>query len=161
VLDVGCGPGTNASRFADADYVGLDINERYLAIARSRYAGRFVQADLESADLSTLGLFDLILVNSFLHHLPDPAVIRVLAQLRRLLEPDGRIHILELVLPDRPSLARMMAKLDRGRYARSVTDWKALFAAHFEPSSIEPYQFGGGLWSMVYFQGKAKSCVSR
>src|SRR5947207_5264759 len=62
VLDVGCGPGTNAGRFAGAEYVGVDINEHYLSIARSKYAGRFIQADLEDADLRALGRFDTILV---------------------------------------------------------------------------------------------------
>src|SRR5262249_30274864 len=65
VLDVGCGPGTNSARFAAADYVGVDINDRYLAIARARCSGRFVQADLQNADLSSLGTFDTVLVNSF------------------------------------------------------------------------------------------------
>jgi SAM-dependent methyltransferase len=160
VLDVGCGPGTNAPRFAAADYVGLDINDRYLAIARSKHQGRFIQADLETADISPLGRFDTILVNSFLHHLADASVTRVLRQLSTALEPDGRVHILELVLPDGPSLARLMARLDRGRYARSVRAWCELFEPHFDAVSIEPYEFGRGLWAMVYFQGKAKSCVS-
>src|SRR6187455_2144369 len=79
VLDVGCGPGTNAAYFGAAAYVGLDINEEYLAIARSKYSGQFIQADLSTADLSQLGNFDAILVNSFLHHLPDAAVDRLLA----------------------------------------------------------------------------------
>jgi SAM-dependent methyltransferase len=161
ILDVGCGPGTNAPRFAGADYVGVDINERYLAIARAKYRGRFIQADLETAELSSLGTFDTILVNSFLHHLPDDAVGRILRQLHDRLGPDGRVHILELVLPERRSLARMMAKLDRGRYARPLAAWSDLFDAHFEPVSVEPYQFGGSLWAMVYYQGKARSCVSR
>src|SRR5262245_32644641 len=71
VLDVGCGPGTNARRFLGAEYVGIDINERYLASARSKYPGRFICADLETEDMGALGTFDTILVNSFLHHLPD------------------------------------------------------------------------------------------
>jgi SAM-dependent methyltransferase len=156
ILDVGCGPGTNAPRFAGADYVGVDINERYLAIARRKYPGRFVQADLERDDLSALGMFDTILVNSFLHHLPDAAVARLLRQLHTLLEADGRVHILELVLPERRSLARLMAKLDRGRYPRPLNAWRDLFGAHFESLWVEPYEFAGGLWSMVYFQGKAR-----
>lgn len=49
VLDVGCGPGTNTARFEHADYIGIDINERYLTIARSKYHGRFIQADLAHA----------------------------------------------------------------------------------------------------------------
>lgn len=155
VLDVGCGPGTNAPRFSGADYVGVDINEEYLAIARSKYAGRFLRADLESADLSSFGTFDVILVNSFLHHLPDAAVMRLLGQLARLLEPDGRIHILELVLPRRMSLEKVMARLDRGRFARPLTAWQVLFTAHFDAAVVEPYTVAG-LWAMVYFQGKKK-----
>src|SRR5205809_1938763 len=131
VLDVGCGPGTNAGRFAGADYVGVDINEHYLSIARAKFAGQFIQADLETADLSALGTFDTILVNSFLHHLPDDAVGRILRQLGHLLDPAGSVHLLELVMPDRLSRATLMAKLDRGRYARPLTAWRALFEAHF------------------------------
>jgi SAM-dependent methyltransferase len=156
VLDVGCGPGTNAARFPRSDYVGLDINPSYLAMARAKYAGVFVEADMTSADLSTLGTFDTILVNSFLHHVPDQAVERILRQLERRLTPDGRAHVLELVLPERTSLARAMARLDRGRYARSVQEWCGLLGAHLEPVVIEPYTYAGGLWSMIYFQGKTR-----
>jgi SAM-dependent methyltransferase len=76
VLDVGCVPATNARRFTGAEYVGSNFNEHYLEIARSKYSGQFIQADLETADLSALGTFDTILVNSFLHHLPDDTVRR-------------------------------------------------------------------------------------
>ncbi len=156
VLDVGCGPGTNARRFESAAYVGIDINESYLAVARSKYSGQFIQADLATADLSHLGVFDAVLVNSFLHHLADPAVDRLLGQLAMLLEPGGRVHILELVRPDRLSLPSMMASLDRGRYARTLSAWKALFERHFDSVVLEPYTFGLGLWAMVYFQGMTK-----
>lgn len=161
VLDVGCGPGTNAPRFAGAEYIGVDINERYLAAARAKHKGRFIQADLQRVDLSALGTFDAILINSFLHHLADDAVGRILEHLRPLLDADGRVHVLELVLPERLSLATMMARLDRGRYPRRLAAWRELLAAHFEPVVVEPYTFAAGLWAMVYFQGEAKRCVSR
>lgn len=161
VLDVGCGPGTNARRFTAAEYVGIDINADYLAIARARHRGRFLQADLATADLAALGTFDTILVNSFLHHLDDDAVSRMLRQISRLLAPDGRAHMLELVLPERRSMARLMARLDRGRYARSLDAWQAIFTSHLEAVEIEPYHYGGGLWSMIYFQGRTPTCVSR
>jgi SAM-dependent methyltransferase len=160
VLDVGCGPGTNAARFAAAEYTGLDINDDYLAVARRRYAGSFIQADLATADLSALGTFDCVVVNSFLHHLDDDAVNRILRQVCRLLEPGGRVHILELVIPARASLSRAMAKLDRGRYPRPIERWKELFETHLETVRLEPYMLGGRLWAMVYFQGVAKRCVS-
>lgn len=156
VLDVGCGPGTNARRFQHAEYVGIDVNDHYLEIARRKYRGQFVQADLATADLSTLGVFDTILVNSFLHHVPDDEVGRILGQLQHLLEPDGRVHVLELVMPERASVAKVMATLDRGRFARPLAVWRQLFETHFEPVAIEPYRCGGPLWSMVYFQGKLR-----
>jgi SAM-dependent methyltransferase len=156
VLDVGCGAGTNARHFAHVDYVGIDVNERYLHAARTRFGGQFVQADLTSADLSSLGTFDMILANSFLHHVTDPDVERILAQLSRLLSPDGTVHILDLVLPSRKSLAWIMARLDRGKHARLIDRWRELFGAAFEPLVFEPYGFGGPLWSMVYFQGRKK-----
>jgi SAM-dependent methyltransferase len=156
VLDVGCGTGTNARRFEHAEYVGLDINERYLQMARARHAGKFVQADLTETDLSSLGTFDTILVNSFLHHVSDDHVRRILSRLTALVAPDGRVHVLELVLPPRLSRARVMAKLDRGRFARSIESWTGLFSAAFEPVVTEPYTFGGGLWAMIYLQGRVR-----
>ena len=161
VLDVGCGPGTNAARFAEADYVGVDINERYLSVARAKYRGMFVKGDLASTDLSALGTFDTILVNSFLHHLPDEAVNRILRQLHGLLAPDGRVHLLELVMPEHASLATLMARLDRGRYARTLGTWRAMFADYFETVEFEPYRYAGGLWAMVYIQGRTRRCASR
>jgi SAM-dependent methyltransferase len=157
VLDVGCGPGTNASRFAGAEYVGVDVNERYLARARSSHRGQFIQADLATADLSSFGSFDMVLVNSFLHHLPDDAVNQLLTQLQQLLAPDGRIHILELVVPERRfSLTRLMAMLDRGRFARPLGAWETLCSNHFDTTMLEPYDVAG-IWAMVYFQGKKKN----
>ena len=157
VLDVGCGTGTNAARFDGIDYVGIDINDRYLQIARARFRGRFMTADLTTADFSSLGTFDTILVNSFLHHVPDADVERILAQLARLLSRQGSVHILELVLPERKTLAWLMARLDRGKFPRPLGRWRELFAAALEPVVIEPYFLGGRLWSMIYFQGRRRS----
>jgi SAM-dependent methyltransferase len=156
VLDIGCGPGTNARYFRDCDYVGIDINQDYLERARQRYSATFVHADLGAGPLPEFGRFDLILVNSVLHHLPDEAADRVLHHSAQSLTADGLVHVLELVMPDAPSPARLMARLDRGRFARSVAAWQELLTRRLEPVVFEPYSFGGGLWSMVYFQGRAK-----
>ena len=156
VLDVGCGPGTNASRFPDADYVGIDVNEDYLRRARARYPGSFIGADLEHADLSALGVFDTILVNSVLHHLSDDTVNRVLTQLQQRLAPHGHIHVLELVLPPTLSPSWVMAKLDRGNFPRPIDHWERILAAHFSAETFAPYSLGR-LWAMVYFQGGPKT----
>jgi SAM-dependent methyltransferase len=157
VLDAGCGPGTNAAYFSDAEYVGIDINERYLRYARATYRGTFVCADLTGGDLSVLGQFDTIIVNSVLHHMDDAGVLHVLRQLTERLSPGGRIHIMELVLPPRISRAWLMARLDRGRYARSYVGWETLFRQLLSIEVIQPYSFGGGLWAMVYCRGTKRA----
>ena len=158
ILDVGCGPGINAPLFGDAEYVGIDLNERYLEVARQRYRGRFIQADVSTADLAWLGTFDTILVNSLLHHLPDEGVRTLLRQLRALLEPTGTIHMLELMWPDRGSVVGLVgAAIDRGRYARRIDAWRQLFEEHFETLSLEPHAFKAGLWAQLYFRGNPRS----
>jgi SAM-dependent methyltransferase len=158
VLDVGCGPGTNTARFTDCGYLGVDINERYVDDARRRHGRDFVAADATEFAASTDQRFDFILVNSFLHHLPADEARAVVSSLNNLLTADGHVHILELVLPERWSLAFMLARWDRGDHARPVTTWRELFEGTFTAQVVEPYRVGVAgvtLWNMVYFKGSA------
>ena len=160
VLDVGCGPGTNAALFQHAEYLGLDFNPAYIASARRRFKGRFVVADVTTYSAETEERFDFILVNSVLHHVGDADAALVLSSLERLLSPDGHVHVLDLVLPDHACLARTMARWDRGHHARSLERWTALFEAHFDLVRFQPYgitALGARLWNMVYFDGRARS----
>jgi SAM-dependent methyltransferase len=157
VLDIGCGPGTSAPHFAGVDYTGLDINAGYIADATKRYARDFRVADVTQLHPGSVAPADVILVNSLLHHLDDAEVHRTLSAAHDLLTPDGRIHILDLVLPDHWSPARLLARLDRGAYARPIDAWARLFDTHFVRHEFMPYQFGGGLWAMVYFCGSRRS----
>lgn len=156
VIDVGCGPGTNAALFDHADYTGLDINSGYIANARRRHRRDFRVADVTRLAPGSVEPGDMVLLNSLLHHLDADQTRRTLDALPPLLTADGAIHILDLVLPDRVSIARTMALLDRGRYPRSVEAWRAIFRTHFIEQLFEPYTFAGGLWAMVYFRGTAR-----
>lgn len=160
VLDVGCGPGTNAGLFpADLDYLGLDLNPRYVASASRRHPGRaFEVADVTRWDGGGRR-FDFILVNSFFHHIDDADSRRILAHLATLLEPEGRIHVLALALPTRFDPAYALAKLDRGDHPRRLSAWRELFHVDYQVELFEPYPVGlpgVPLWNMVYFRGKAK-----
>src|SRR5437867_13058439 len=48
VLDVGRGPGTNTRHFGHADYVGVDINPRYIAYAQRRSGRAFLVAGVRA-----------------------------------------------------------------------------------------------------------------
>lgn len=159
-LDVGCGPGTNARHFVRAQYLGVDLNPAYVAYARRRFGDRFAVADVRTYTAPPGERYDFVLVNSLLHHIATPDTRRILAHLAGLLTADGHVHILDLVMPPHPSLARLLARWDRGDFPRPLEEWRGLFSEAFEPVVFEPYPLGAlgaTLWNMVYFKGKRKA----
>jgi len=161
VLDVGCGPGTNAPLFKDMglDYLGLDLNPEYIAQAKKKYSMEFQVADVCTYQANEEDKFDFILMNSLLHHIDTDNVKRILQQLTKQLTPEGNIHILDLVLPEDKCISRTMALSDRGDHPRPLEQWNKLFGDIFEEIVFEPYPLtmaGMTLWSMVYFKGALK-----
>jgi SAM-dependent methyltransferase len=162
VLDVGCGPGTNAGLFLDVDYLGVDLSPEYIAYASRKYGNRFAVVDVRSDEIPGDPTFDFVLVNSLFHHLDDDNVRSTLAALAPRLTGDGHIHIVDLEIPESPRIPRRLAQWDRGKYPRSLPEWKRLFGETFEPVVFEPFPVpaqGPVLWRMVYFKGRRRGDV--
>ncbi len=92
VFDFGCGTGMDALEFAKLgarQVIGIDIQERLLAIARERAAEAGVQ-NVEFV-LSTSEQADVVFsVNAF-EHFSDPAFI--LNEMSKRLAPSGEVHV--------------------------------------------------------------------
>jgi SAM-dependent methyltransferase len=161
VLDVGCGPGTNAEYFSGVSYLGVDLNPQYIRDAERRYGNgerRFLAVDAAKFQAAPEARFDFILVNSFFHHVNDEIARGILRNLSRLLTDDGAVHILDLVLPEKMSAAKVLALADRGEYPRSLEKWRELFSEFLKPECFEPYDLGMlgiPLWKMAYFKGRS------
>jgi SAM-dependent methyltransferase len=159
ILDVGCGPGTNTRHFRDSDYLGIDISPEYIAFARKKYDARFEVVDVVNDPIPGAAEFDLIIVNSLLHHIDTPGVRQTLEKLSARLAEDGTVHILDLVQPEHGGPARLLAGWDRGKFLRPLDEWRSLFEAEFDAESLEPYplpEHGPTLWHMAYFRGRKK-----
>jgi len=159
VLDVGCGPGTNAPFFANNGYLGLDINPNYIESAKKKYKRDFLVADVTTYTDLPDTKFDFVLINSFLHHIDDAGTNAILSRLRYWLSDDGFIHILELVYPPKASISQFLAKADRGKFARPLDQWRSIFERHLQVHLFEPYPlkgFGVTLWNMIYCKGKPR-----
>lgn len=157
VLELGCGPGTNAHLFDPQGYVGIDLSPHYVEAARRRHRGRFVCGDAADFHLPDESPFDRVFINSLLHHLRDDQVESLLAKAAAALAPDGRLHVLDLSLPEEPSVARFLARADRGGFARPLTAWETHLARHFATETLEPYSvrcLGAPCWKMFYFRGR-------
>ena len=156
VVDVGCGPGFHARDFEASEYTGVDINPKYIAYARRKYPGRFVTADVSRELPVPAGSADCVFINSLLHHLDDDMVASSMNLAREALSDEGTVHIIDLVLPESRSLARTLARMDRGDHPRPLARWLELFEATFEPVVVEEFAvraFGLPLWHLVYFKG--------
>lgn len=154
-LDLGCGPGTNAKYFSGIRYVGVDLNSRYIAYAQKHFSGSFIAADATdfSAERET---FDLILINSLMHHLDDDACRRLLKNAKKSLSSRGAVHILDAIRNEKPSLSRVLADLDRGHYMRAPDRWESIIGAFFQEQHYQRYTlelFGLTAYEMFYFVG--------
>jgi SAM-dependent methyltransferase len=160
VLEIGCGPGTNARLFQQAEYVGIDLNDRYIQAAQRRFGRTFVCADATSFELPGEKPFDAVFINSLLHHLDDAAVEAALRRVADVLRARGELHVLDLVLPKNRCVARWLARADRGGHARPLAAWEPLLSRHFQPLRVEPYAVcccGVACWQMVYFRGTRRA----
>ncbi|TXS50791.1 class I SAM-dependent methyltransferase [Streptomyces sp. t39] len=97
-LDLGCGPGRNAIRLAEAGFTvdAVDLSPTAIAWAgeRARQAGadvRFLRADVFEAGLD--GPYDLVLDSGCFHHLPPHRRISYLSLLDRVLAPGGHLAL--------------------------------------------------------------------
>lgn len=98
VLEVGCGIGADAVEFAKAgaEYVGIDISQESLNLAKKRFEvyGLDGQFHLRSGDedLSDLGQFDLIYSFGVIHHYPN--IDQTLDNIRHSLKSSGELKFM-------------------------------------------------------------------
>jgi len=101
VLDLGCGTGTLTIALAKsctfASVTGLDADAQALAIAqdKARRSGALVRFErgFSSSMPFPDGYFDRVVSSLFFHHLTPGEKAATLSEVRRVLRPDGELHI--------------------------------------------------------------------
>lgn len=121
VLDVGCGPGFVIDYLPKVEYVGTDLDKRYIDHALKNYGDRgdFHYVELSAQNIESFGKFDLILLNGVLHHIDDAGVSKLLSLLRSSLKDSGRLMTLDgCITKSMSSVSRFLLRHDRGQYVR-------------------------------------------
>jgi ubiquinone/menaquinone biosynthesis C-methylase UbiE len=101
VLDVGCGTGTLAILIrqarADIEVTGIDGDPDIVERARRKSDGDAV--DFRTADATALpfadGSFDRVTSTLMAHHLATSDKQKMFAEIRRVLTPDGQLHLVD------------------------------------------------------------------
>jgi SAM-dependent methyltransferase len=122
VLDIGCGTGDILKYLPPVNYLGIDLNKRYIAAARKRFGslGEFQCGSATETVLREPRSFDIVMANGVLHHLSDDEVVAVLKLARSALKPSGRLTTHDpAFVPGQSRVARLLLSLDRGRFVRA------------------------------------------
>ncbi|MGB6534931.1 MAG: class I SAM-dependent methyltransferase [Xanthobacteraceae bacterium] len=134
VVEVGCGPNPMLEYLEDVDYIGLDLEARYIESARRRYGGRgkFICGRAEDAAERLGGEADIVLGMALLHHLDDTQAHTFLRAAAGILKPHGRLITIDPVrLPSQHPVARLLIALDRGQNIRAREQYVGLASRSF------------------------------
>jgi SAM-dependent methyltransferase len=129
ILDLGCGTATILASMSNVEYTGIDNNSRYIQKAEERFGqlGKFICADLNDEIVATLGTFEKILLLGVMHHLPDVLIKQTMETIPKLLGSQGVLITLDPAFEENQHpVARILARMDRGRFVRSTDDYVAL-----------------------------------
>lgn len=93
ILDVGCGPGFDCALFRERQLhaIGIDLSWGMLQIARDRYPGPYIQADMRRLPL--FSAIDGVWCNAALLHLSRSDARQALREFRRVLAPGGVLYL--------------------------------------------------------------------
>jgi cyclopropane fatty-acyl-phospholipid synthase-like methyltransferase len=134
ILDIGCGTGEILEYLPAVEYLGVDLSETYIRSAVDRYGerGEFHVGRAESAPWPKDRSFDVVLSLGVLHHLGDGEVISFLDSIKSLMDRDTRIVTVDPCFDDeQSSIAKSLARLDRGQNVRTEGQYRSLFEKRF------------------------------
>ncbi len=100
VLEIGCGIGTDAQQFAQngAHYVGIDLSDESLTLAKQRFEvfdlkGDFYNIDMTNLnELKKLGTFDLVYLYGVIHHFPN--IEKIITNVHTVLNTGGEFKFM-------------------------------------------------------------------
>ncbi len=144
VGDLGCGTGQLSEAMAPFvhEVVAVDVSPAMLAAARDRLVP-FANVRIHEGELENLPIEDARLdaatLSLALHHVPDPA--RVLAEVRRVLKPGGRLLIIDMLSHDREDYRQQMGHIWLGFSSEQIMRYLSstgFAAGGFHPLPVDP-----------------------
>jgi ubiquinone/menaquinone biosynthesis C-methylase UbiE len=143
VLDVACGPGflTMALAMTGATATGLDFTPAFLALGQLETRERGIDGCSRARGLVERmpfpdATFNVSICRAAFHHFPKPAA--VLAEMKRVTKPGGKLFVLDLVSspdPEKASKQNAMEKLCDPTHVEALSETK--FQRMFEDAGLK------------------------
>ncbi|HLT52575.1 MAG TPA: class I SAM-dependent methyltransferase [Flavobacteriaceae bacterium] len=134
-LDIGCGPGNMIDFLPELNYHGVDINPEYIKAAKEQYGtrGTFTCADLNDFGILEPETFDIVMASGVIHHLDDDLSKKLFQVAHKALKPNGKLITFDgCYRKGQNPFAKLMLKLDRGKYVRTQDQYETLALGFFQ-----------------------------
>ncbi len=133
ILDIGCGPGTIVCYLPPCDYLGFDLNPKYIEIAKARFPrAHFVCERVSHFSLANEKSFDVVLALGIVHHLDDAEAEQLFQIAYGALKQGGKLVTFDGVYSDGQSpIARWLLARDRGEHIRSQSGYMDIASKAF------------------------------
>ncbi len=152
VLEIGCGNGRDAAEILKCtdDYVGIDISESMIRLAKERVPqGTFVVADIENCDFPQN--IDIIFSFASLLHSPKEKVKIILNEAYEALNPGG-VFFISLKYGEYGEEAKTDEFGTRTFYFYAPDLLKELAGDRYATVFLDEYEFGEQKWFRIILQ---------
>lgn len=132
VLDLGCGLGNLAPLFKSKGYLGVDIDEKSIEIAKQNYP----IYTFKVGDITTFSInrnFDLVVAIGVFHHINDKQMDMGLNVIKKHLNKDGRAIIVEAIPPifKWNIIGQAIRLMDQGHFIRPFQQYEKKIKSKF------------------------------
>lgn len=142
VLDIGCGPGDLINYLPGVEYTGIDLSESYIASANRRFGhrGRYLSGRVADLEPATLGMFDVVIAKSLLHHIDEDEALQLFDAASAVLAEGGRLVTLDAAYTaDMSRASRFVISRDRGQSILTPDGYEALARQSFTDVELAVY----------------------
>ena len=139
ILDIGWGTADILEYLPNVEYLGFDMNNRYIQFASQKYGnrGKFFCKKVNLDVLDNTVQFDIIIAKNIVHHLDNNESNNLFELAYKLLKPDGRLITSDpCYVPNQSIIAKFIFSLDRGKFIRTAQEYTNIASQVFSNVTI-------------------------
>jgi SAM-dependent methyltransferase len=139
ILDIGCGPADILEYLPEVEYLGFDMEKKYIDTAIKRFGtrGKFFCMRVNDNVIGDFSGFDLVLAKGVVHHLDDDEATQLFQLARKALLPSGRLITIDgCYVEGRSKLEHYILSKDRGPFVRTKEGYYGLASKIFPTVTV-------------------------